>query len=69
VDKVTFDFRPLTAFVNNAPGDRYPRAMLLLFQLLRVLKLNSEDKQDLLLDLSDLLDGIQPSERSGIKVR
>jgi len=43
--------------------------MLLLFQLLRVLKLNSEDKQDLLLDLSDLLDGIQPSERSGIKVR
>ncbi|WP_181464890.1 hypothetical protein [Herbaspirillum rubrisubalbicans] len=69
MDKVQLDLRPLMAYVNNAPGDRYPRAMQVMVQVFRVMKLNPEDKQDLLSDLSDFLDGIPPSERAGMTAK
>lgn len=63
-----YDLKPLAAFVNGT-GDRYPRACRLFIDLMAVLKLNVDDKQDLLIDISDILDGLPPSARSGIKAR
>jgi hypothetical protein len=50
----------------RSPDERYAALISLLFQVLLAVKLPKQDKHDALSDLSDMLDGIQPSARSGI---
>lgn len=57
-----------TAFadINRKPVDeRYAALCYLMFDMLQRVKLSKSDKHDVLTDLSDVLDGVQPSSRSG----
>jgi len=55
----------LAASVNGAKGGlRYTVAAEALAEFLKGVQLSHEDKLDLLADLSDLVDGIQPHPKS-----
>lgn len=59
-----YDLASVVAYVNG-PGDRYPKLCRVLADLFGKVKLHGEDKQEVLSDVSDILDGIKPSARSG----
>lgn len=54
----------VVTFVNGS-SDRYRALCLAMVTVLQGVKLDREDLQDALADLSDILDGIRPSPRSG----
>jgi hypothetical protein len=58
----------LVAFVNGR-GDRYSSLCVALVAVLAKVKLSREDMQDVLSDISDVLDGIPPSPKSGLSAK
>jgi hypothetical protein len=54
-------------FVNGSDS-RYRSLCVALLQTLGMTKMHREDIQAVLADVSDVLDGIQPSPQSGIKL-
>jgi hypothetical protein len=63
-----YDLSSVVTYV-NAQGNRYARACNAIYDLLGKTKLTKDDKQDLLSDLSDLLDNMPASPRSGFTER
>lgn len=49
--------------------DPYPALCGVIVALLGSVKIPLNDKQDILSDVSDILDGIKPSERSGFSLK
>jgi hypothetical protein len=52
------------SFVNSC-ADPYPALCLLISSILESVKIPLDDKHDILADVSDILDKVQPSVRSG----
>jgi len=52
------------AFIDSCV-DPYPALCGVIFTLFGSVKISIDDKQDILADISDALDGIEPSKRSG----
>jgi hypothetical protein len=57
-------FKKLVDPINSA-SDPYPILCFFIVSLLKEIKLSKDEKQDLLIDVSDVLDAVQPSKRSG----
>jgi hypothetical protein len=66
LDEIKAQILPLSSVI-NLQEDRYAGACCILVLLLSQVKLGLEDKQDLLADVSDILDNLPPSARSGLK--
>lgn len=53
------------AKIINGSSNRYALLCKVIFELFSKIKLHVEDKHDVISDLSDILDDVQPSHRSG----
>jgi len=63
-----FDLSSPLSFISSC-ADPYPAVCAVFVSLFEKVKIPLEDKQDILADVSDLLDKLQPSSRSGFTVK
>lgn len=60
----------ITDYVNANTGDnRYTELSAMLVIIVESAKLDIEDKHDILADISDYLDGLKPSAKSGLPIK